>query len=412
MAGLLMDISFLGGAGEVGRSGVLIDGEFKALLDYGIKIFRGTEYPLPVKGGLDAVIITHAHLDHSGFLPAIYDNYACPFFATFPTEALATILIQDSIKIQERVPFRISSFKKAIKHFTPLEYNTGFEMDSARLTLHDAGHITGSSMVKLEMKKKSVLYTGDFKIEETRMEKGADVPKCDVLITETTYSQREHPNRKELEKTLSQEVTKTLENGGNVLLPSFAVGRSQELLQILYSMNPDANVYLDGMAKGASEIVRQFPSFVKDFKKYTEALDWAEWVDSREQRAQALKKPSVIVTTAGMMEGGPVFQYLLNLNNKSKVIMTGYSVDNTNGWLLMNKGMVYVKGKPKKIETPVQYLDFSAHAGRSELLDLIKRADPERIFCVHGDHTSEFAEELKGMGLDATAPRIGEKFKI
>jgi putative mRNA 3-end processing factor len=261
-------------------------------------------------------------------------------------------------------------------------------------------------------RSKVLVYTGDLKLEQTRMEKGADVQKCDVLVTESTYSQREHPPRKELEKKLSKEIANTLENGGNVLLPSFAVGRSQELLQIVYSMNPDATVYLDGMAKAACELVRQCPRFVKDFKNYEKALEWAEWVESREQRAEALKGPSVIITTAGMMEGGPVFQYLFNLNSRSKVIMTGYCVDNTNGWHLMNKGFVYLKGRPKKIDLPVEYMDFSAHAGRGDLLELIDRSGAERIFCVHGDHTEQFAEELRGMGYDAHAPRIGEKIKI
>ena len=401
----------MGGAGEVGRSGILVDNGYRVLLDYGIKIHNETEYPLKVKGGLDAVVISHAHLDHSGFLPAIYDHYACPFFATYPTALLAELLIKDSIKIQERIPFRSSSYKRAFKHYSPLEYNTGFDVEGAKLTLYDAGHITGSSLVKLEMGK-ALLYTGDFKLEPTRMEKGADIPKADILITETTYSEREHPPRKELEKRLSAEVRRTLENGGNALLPSFAVGRSQELLQILYDLNNEATVYVDGMAKTASELVRQCPRFVKNFKEYEASLGWAEFVDSREQRAKALKEPSVIITTAGMLEGGPVFNYLLNLNSKSKIIMTGYCVENTNGWHLLNKGLVYVKGKPKPIETPVEYMDFSAHAGRGDLLELIKRASPERIFCVHGDHTEQFAEELKGMGFDASAPKIGDKERI
>ncbi len=407
-----MELTFLGGAGEVGRSAILVDNGFRALLDYGIKIYEGTEYPLKVKDGLDAVIISHAHLDHSGFLPAVYDHYACPFFATYPTALLSELLIKDSIKIQERVPFRTSSYKKAFKHFSPLEYGAGFEVQGARLTLHDAGHITGSALVHLEMGKRSLLYTGDLKLEPTRLEKGADVPKADILITETTYSQRNHPPRRELEKRLSSEVRNTLENGGNVLLPAFAVGRSQELLQSLYSLNREATVYIDGMAKTASELIRQCPRFVKDFKNYEESLEWAEWVESREQRTKALKEPSVIITTAGMLEGGPVFQYMLNLNRRSKVIMTGYCVDNTNGWHLLNKGLVYVKGRPTPIENPVEYMDFSAHAGREDLLETIKRSSPEKIFCVHGDHTETFAEELGGMGFDAVAPKIGDKIKI
>ncbi|MFH1447757.1 MAG: MBL fold metallo-hydrolase [Candidatus Micrarchaeota archaeon] len=408
-----MKLTFLGGAGEVGRSGVLIDQGYRLLMDYGIKLHdKTTQYPLRVKGGLDAVIITHSHLDHCGFLPAIYDHYACPWFGTYPTQILTDLLIRDSIKIQKKVPFRVSSFKRSTKHFTPMEYGAEYETEGMSFTLHNAGHITGSSMVEVKTGETSLLYTGDFKLKDIRMQKGADVPKCDILVTETTYSQREHPPRDELEKRLSQHIRDTLENGGNVLLPSFAIGRSQELLQILYNTNRDATVYLDGMAKTACELVRQCPSFVSNFNEYEKALNWVQWVDSREKRADALKSPSVIITTAGMLEGGPVFQYLLNLNKRSRIVLTGYCVDNTNGWHLMNEGFVYVNGRPKKIDTPLEYLDFSAHAGRSEIFELVDLVDPKKIFCVHGDHTAYFADELKQRGYDAYAPKIGEEIVV
>ncbi len=408
-----MKITFLGGAGEVGRSGVLIDHGYRLLLDYGIKLdHHRTTYPMRIKGGLDSVLITHAHLDHCGFLPAVYDHYACPWFGTYPTQLISNLLIKDSIKIQGKTNFRVSSFKRAMKHFNSMEYGAAYEEAGVSFLLHDAGHITGSSMAEVNMGNKTVLYTGDFNMNDVRMEGKADVPKCDVLITETTYSQREHPERKQLENTLSERIKTTLDNGGNVLLPSFAVGRSQELLQVLYTLNKKNRVYLDGMAKTACELVRQCPSFVKDFNTYEKALEWVEWVNTREQRAKALNEPSVIVTTAGMLEGGPVFQYLLNLNEKSRIILTGYCVDDTNGWRLMNKGIVHIDDVPRKIENPVEYMDFSAHAGRSDLFQLIKKADPEKVICVHGDHTSQFSEELTEKGYDSYAPRMGEQVVV
>ncbi|MEW6329066.1 MAG: MBL fold metallo-hydrolase, partial [Candidatus Micrarchaeota archaeon] len=409
----MSSLTFLGGAGEVGRSGILFEDDKKILLDYGIKIHEKTDYPLPFQGFLNALIISHAHLDHSGFSPAAYESQSPLCFGTYPTQALSSLLIKDSMKVQklrrERQQFSSSDFKRMLHAYVPLPYDTRHNLSrsnsrftrmdhlsetnrSLSFSLRDAGHILGSSLVEVNYKNKKLVYTGDFKLGETRMHRGARLIKdVDVLIIESTYSDRDHPDRKELEKRLHYEVREVIERGGNVLFPAFAVGRSQELLQILHAMKEDFPVYLDGMAKTASEISLDYPSYMKDARAFRESLGEAKFVMFEAHRRRALSEPSVIVSTAGMLEGGPAMGYIPRLNKNSKIILTGYQIPDTNGWHLLNQKTVRADGLEFKVEIPVEYLDLSAHAGRSDLLKFISAAAPEKIFCVHGDHCDKFA---------------------
>jgi len=411
--------TFLGGACEVGRSGLLLEtSDARLLLDYGIKIHGATEYPLLFTQRLDAVIPTHAHLDHAGFLPMIFEHQHPPILATAPTEALAGLLIKDSIKVQEirgfRVPYSQKSFRRAMESFVLMNYEKPHAISqNTTVTFHDAGHIPGAAIVEVEADGKRIVYTGDFKMEETHLHRGAKpVRDVDILIIESTYSNRDHPERKNTEAELCAEVRDTIEDGGTALLPCFAVGRSQEVCQLFFEHDPSLPVYIDGMAKEASELILSYPSFVKDYRALKNALSSAEFVEHPKQRRRALDEPSIIISPAGMLEGGPALGYLLRLNERSRVIFTGYSVEDTNGWLLLNNGMVRVNGTDREIRNPVEYFDLSAHAGRGDLLEFIEAASPEKIFCVHGDHCSEFAEELKDRGFDATAPKIGEKHEV
>ncbi len=414
----MASLTFLGGAGEVGRSGILFEDDKKILMDYGIKIHEKTEYPLPFQGFLNALIISHAHLDHSGFSPAAYESQNPLCFGTYPTQALSLLLIKDSMKVQklkrEKQQFSSSDFKKMLHAYVPLPYDTRHNLSrSLSLSLRDAGHILGSSLVELNYGNKKLVYTGDFKLGETRMHRGArPIKDVNVLIIESTYSDRDHPDRKELEKRLHDEVRAVIERGGNVLFPAFAVGRSQELLQILHAMKEDFPVYLDGMAKTASEISLDYPSYMKDARAFRESLSEAKFVMFEGHRRRALSEPSVIVSTAGMLEGGPAMGYIPRLNKQSKIILTGYQMPGTNGWHLLNSKIVRTNGLEMKVEIPVEYLDLSAHAGRSDLLKFISAAAPEKIFCIHGDHCDKFAAELKEGGYEARAPKIGESSEI
>jgi putative mRNA 3-end processing factor len=416
-----MQLEFLGAAGEVGRSAVLLHTDKAILLDCGLKVHNkdvaGQEYPLPSPLPVDAVVISHPHLDHIGFLPSLFDHHSPRVIATPPTKAIGELLLLDSAKIlieeHGTLPYKRASHRSAMNAFEEIGYHQKRPVGETQITLHDAGHIPGSAVVELEYQDKRIVYSGDYKLSETRMHNPAEVVKdVDVLITESTYFYRDHPKRSDLEVQLVERAHEVIENGGNLLLPAFAVGRTQELISVLKSNDPDLPVWVDGMGAEASRIVSGFPSYIKDAKRFREQLDTCQFIKDPRDRKRVLSEPSVIIATAGMLQGGPAMGYLLSLNDRSEIIFTGYSVEGTNGWNLLQNGFVEKEGQRVQPAAPVRYLDFSAHAGRAELFKFVEQTNAEKVFCVHGDRCGDFAEELKLEGFDAYAPKLGEKVEL
>ena len=262
--------------------------------------------------------------------------------------------------------------------------------------------------------KKRIVYTGDFKMEETKTTFASEVPpkNPDVLITESTYSNRDHPSRKELEIELGNQIEETLGNNGTVLLPAFAIGRTQELIRIVRSVNKDVDIWVDGMGWKVCDALYKFSSYIKDFKQYRKDMDSCTPIKFPSERGKVLKKPGVVIATAGMLQGGPALGYLMKMGPESKAIFTGYCVEETNGHNLLNKGFVEYDGVQIKPKASWSYLDFSAHAGRKELFELAEKLSPQKIFCIHGDSCQEFADELALEGFETYAPKIGETVQI
>ncbi|MGC9057814.1 MAG: MBL fold metallo-hydrolase [Candidatus Micrarchaeia archaeon] len=416
-----MKITFLGGAGEVGRAGMLIELEnHRFILDYGIKVYEGgpAELPLVPHKKIDEVVISHAHLDHSGFLPMIYEYHNVPWHATSPTGPLAEMLIADAMKVQElngfENPYSEDSFNRAMDHFNGHEYGENIRMRSGpELTFYDAGHILGAAICEFKIGKKKVVYSGDFNLTDTRMHKGASYKEdVDILITESTYSEKEHHDRKGEEEKLIKNVERALERGGCALVPAFAVGRSQEVIVILYEHFHDVDIYLDGMAVKASDIYLRYPEYIKNPKLLHDALHDAIIVKRPKQRKKAVRGGNIIISPAGMLSGGNALWYLNNLPPHSSVTLTGYCEEGTNGWMLINKGYILKDGKEKRFDYYVEQVDLSAHAGRKDLWEFIKRTNPEFIIAIHGDHCYTFADELNDAGFTAIAPRNGETIPI
>lgn len=417
-----MEFTFLGGAREVGRSSVLVETDARLLLDYGIKIHADTAYPMPHQGEIDAAVITHAHLDHSGYVPALYDNDEPMWLATPPTRSLCEILIPDCAKILQRerggLPYRHGSIREAFKNFEHLGYGQSKNIRGTRISFHDAAHISGSAIVEIEHKRSKVVYTGDFKLSGTRMHEAArPVKNAHALIIETTYFDREHPSRDEIEGDLCSRAREVLENGGNLLLPAFAVGRTQELIRVFRAHLRDVPIYVDGMGWDACKAVEKHTNYIRNAKLFRKDVESVRHIRTRQEREKALKDPCIMIASAGMLQGGPALGYLLMLNardrpDKSRIIFTGYCVEGTNGHNLLNRGFVEVGGAPLGVNVPYEYLDLSAHAGRDELFSFVGKSNPEKVFCMHGDKPEEFAEELKLEGFDAIAPKIGERFEI
>jgi putative mRNA 3-end processing factor len=280
----------------------------------------------------------------------------------------------------------------------------------------DAGHIPGSSAFLVEIDGIRVLYTGDFNTNKTRLlnEAKIDAKDVDVLITESTYAAKEHPNRKQTEEKLLETIRGTLANDGVVLIPSFAIGRSAEVLLTLESFKDEFPVYMDGMAVAATQIALRYPEYLRSYKTLKRAFNNVTFLRDNLDRKRAVKEPGVIVTTSGMMEGGPIIQYMKYLYNnpQSSIIFVGFLIPKTAGRYLLNTGRFVNEDIDLKVKMNIHALDFSAHLGRTDLFKFVQKIDPKKIVCLHGDHCQRFAMELRGRGYDAIAPNNGDSITV
>lgn len=411
----MVQISFHGAMAVVGCSSVLVDtGIEKIVLDYGTKIQEMPPlFPIPVQGKIDAILLSHAHLDHSGAVPVLEArNNGARVFTPNVTKQLSELLWLDSIKIsrEEKVelPFNKKDVNETLKNFISTNFRTPFKLKKTKVTLFDAGHIPGSTMPFLDTGEKTILYTGDYKIAPTRLMKGTDVnlPNVDIFITESTYCDREHPDRKSQEKELVRTVRSTLANDGIALISGFAIGRIDELLLVLNHYGIDYPVYVDGMAKKALTMINQNKHLLKEPKSLNRVLEKVEYVKDQGMRKRIIKNPGVILTTSGMLAGGPVMWYISKLFDRQNcsLILSGFQVEGTPGKTLLETGRYINEGIDVEVEMFVKRLDFSSHLGRTDLFQFINKLNPEKVFCVHGEHTEDFARELKEKGHDAVAP--------
>ncbi len=422
-----MKLTFLGACRQVGKSSVLAQlGEVRLLLDCGLRVHTEHLAPPIHQYKFDACLLSHAHLDHSGATPLAAREGKGPVFATFPTIPITQLLLEDNEKVSLRnhraLPFRKQDVKRLYSKFFGLPYGLPYEFyDGTRFRFLDAGHIIGASQVLVEHKGKRLLYSGDFNASETRMHAPAKPPEeeVDALVVESTYAAREHPPRDDLERRFVNEVQKAIDDDCVALLPCFAVGRTQEILQVLYANRLRGDLFVQGMGVAVSEISLDFPSYMKNAGMLNAALGRAKRVETKEQRRRVVEKPCAIVATAGMLDGGPALSYLQALNRKGNgaVFMTGFQVPGTNGSLLAAGERVWVNERSRReaVTLPFSQWDFSAHSGRKELFDYVKRVNARRVFCMHGDAAVcvEFARELREEhGFDAVAPLEEEKFSV
>ncbi len=413
-----MQISFAGCSREVGRSAVVLEHKDKILLDYGLKLNHKEEPEYPLKLQPTHVFVSHAHLDHTGAVPFLTKHgYTGSVYATDLTLGLMRVMLEDSAKISKMEGYNIRYSKKDVRETlnkgisVPYRKTLNFKNFSA--SFFDAGHIPGSAGILVEMAGKRVFYTGDLRLKDTRLVNGMkEFPKAGVIVVESTYADRYHPDREKEEKRFLSTVRATVESGGVALIPSFALGRSQEMLLLLEDLKYP--VYVDGMAREATNIIKNYKSYLRDGGRLDKVCKRVNFVKDNRQRERIAEEPCAIVTTAGFVQAGPSVFYIrkLCLRKNSAILIPGFQVDGSPGRRLLEHGTYDLDGENIKVGLRVHRFDFSAHGDRKDLLAAIGRVNPEKVFVVHGDKCEEFASELSGMGFDARAPEIGDSFPL
>jgi putative mRNA 3-end processing factor len=418
-----LQVGFLGGAREVGRIGVTVKSEkSKVVLDYGVMLDHEPGFPMHVPPKeLDAIILTHSHLDHSGAIPIFYINDKKPLYTNKLNLELTQILIQDFIHLSSYyLPFEYLELKTMMRSNKHLDFGVEESIGDMRVKLFNAGHTPGSAQVLIEADGKRFLYTGDFNLEDSKLLSGAsmDYGDLDAVVIESTYANEDHTERLELERMFVEAATEVVERGGTVLVPSFGVGRSQEMACILAAHHFEYPVVLDGMAREASRIIMNYKEFLKDPRLFMNAMHSLDWVEGWRDRRKALKSPGVIISPAGMLKGGPAAFYVSKIGKKanSAIFLVSYQIPGTPGKELLEKGICTIDGKVRKVKAQYRHFDFSSHSGASKLKEALKRLGGKpKVFVVHGaeGNCELLANWAKTeLGLDALAPKTGETYQI
>ncbi|MGA2524487.1 MAG: MBL fold metallo-hydrolase [Candidatus Bathyarchaeia archaeon] len=418
-----MQIGFLGGAREVGRMGISVKTEkTQIILDYGVMLANQPGFPMHVPPKeVDGLILTHSHLDHSGALPIFYINDEKPLYTNRLNLELTQILIQDFIHLSGYyLPFEYLELKTLMRSNHHLDFGVEQTIGDMKVKLLDAGHTPGSAQVQVEADGKRILFTGDYNMEDTMLLKGAtmDYGDFDAVITESTYANEDHTARPELEKNFAEAASDIVERGGTVLVPAFGVGRAQEIACVLAAHHFEFPIVLDGMAREASRIIMDHKEFLRDPRLFTNAMHSLDWVDGWRDRRRATKDPCVIISPAGMLKGGPSQFYISKIGKKpaNAIFLVSYQIPGTPGKQLLEKGVTTIDGKVQKVKAQYKHFDFSSHCGASHLKEGLRRLGGKpKVFAVHGaegncELLANWAKTT--LGLDAVAPKTGEKYQI
>lgn len=418
-----MEVKILGAAREVGRSSILLSHNGTSiLLDYGALTTKLPAFPLHVQPrAIKAIVLSHAHLDHSGGLPMYFLKDGIKLHCTPVTLELTNILIEDFIKISgQYLPFEYSDLQAMNSSSVLHDYDQSFEVDGMKITLYDAGHIPGSAITVVETGSKRIVYTGDVNSEETNLLNPArwEYGEADLVITESTYSTLDHPERSKVEKQFVDYAKEVVERGGILLVPAFSVGRAQEVAITLFKNGFKYPVAMDGMALKVNDVLLRYENYIKDPDILRKTIESIELVKSWNQRKKIVRRPGVIISPAGMLVGGAAIFYNNEIysERRNSVAIVSFQVPGTPGRTVLDKGVFSYEGRQVKIKAEIKRFDFSSHSGKTKLLDLLRSIKGNPTFVtVHGDEPSciSLAQQLKGEhGFQAYAANLGQEFKL
>ncbi len=419
-----MEISFLGGASSIGASCTLIRLPGATLVvDCGVRY--GSASPLPDLSQLnetrvDAILVTHAHMDHTGGLPVLLEACpAAPVFATPPTIDLVHILLRDSLKLMN-IPDRESEVplytevqaEHLLRSMVPVKYHQPIQVGDTEIRWLPASHILGAAMILLKTPAGTVLFTGDYSITAQQTVPALSRPdfQADLVISEATYGTRLHEDRHTAEERLLGQVAEVVSRGGRVLIPAFAVGRAQEVLLILKramrgGMLPGTPVFVDGMVRDVCEVYRSHEPYVsrhllREIRRSTHPFytDLIQPVLRRDDRRRVLDTtPCIIVASSGMLTGGPSQGYCQELvkNANDAILLTGYQDEESPGRALLelarSDGPRELRLGPTMVPVASSFGTYglSAHADRMQMVSWIESLAPRTVALVHGDESAK-----------------------
>jgi hypothetical protein len=454
-------IKTLGAFQEVGRSCILVEtAESKVLLDCGIHpgarnawdAYPRLDWADVSPADIDAIVISHAHLDHMGFVPAMFKyGYDGPVYCTEPTLPLMTLLQNDFVKIAQieggRLIYDQKDIRDTVQHTITLPYSTVTDISpDIKLVFNNAGHILGSATVHLHVGEgaHNIVYTGDYKYGRTQLFDSAtwNYPRVETLITESTYGAKEDimPVREEVEMNFVNAINSVLQTGGKVLIPTPAVGRAQEILLVLdqYMRNRvlvEAPVFMEGMISEATAVhvsfadylSRELRSKILDEAVNPFASEYFTEVEHPSNREEAFREgPAIIMATSGMLEGGPVLDYFENLapSERNKILFVSYQVQGTLGRRVLDgtsqASLVDEGGKIKIVDVKcaVQKVEgFSGHSDYNQIIRFVGKVRPklQQVIVNHGEKrkTENLAYAIQRIyRVPAVHPAVQEAIRV
>ena len=454
-------VSYLGSGRQVGRSCLFLQTpESRILLDCGVDIASNDQEAYPLLEcpefniqQLDAVIVSHAHLDHSGFVPYLFKyGYRGPIYCTEPTRDIMSLLLLDYVKIMrsegEEPIFTVDDIKEMVKHTITLEYDEVTDVTpDVRITLYNSGHMLGSAMVHLHVGNglHNLLYTGDMKFSRTRLLEPAITvfPRLETLMIESTYGGKDCglKPREEQEEQIRKAIDDTLKRGGKVLIPVLGAGRAQEVMVLVESLvkegklPSDIKIFVDGMVWDVTAIHTAYPEFLnnnvrklifhKDQNPFLSPV--FKEVGSQKERMQVIEEvgPCLILATSGMLVGGPSVEYLRHLadNPKNSLIFVCYQGEGSLGRRLQRGEHEIIFGTAAKPEIcPVKIEihtieGYTGHAGRNELMAFVSKCEPrpKKVIINHGENSRclDLASSIhKQNRIETVAPRNLDAIRI
>ncbi|NPA05407.1 MAG: MBL fold metallo-hydrolase [Crenarchaeota archaeon] len=401
-------VKVLGGGGEVGRLSVLLrysDSRRAVILDAGVNfdendnpVFANTYPPKYV----EAIVLSHAHLDHIGTAPMYYISGNPAIYATRPTLEMARLMWADFLKINGYYsPYEAGEVDKAVAATRTIDYGDEVEAAGFTLRFYNSGHIPGSVFTLIEADGLRIGFTGDVNTVETKLMKGMDIDSIggvDVLIMEATYGASTHPPRRVSEAKLVSIVEEVVEQGGTVLIPAFSIARGQEVMMILEEYGVDVPVAVDGMIRKTTEIMLENRRYINNPHLLERAYNDYLFVRGWRDRSRVWRRPGVIIASAGMLKGGPSLYYVKKIGGKKKnaVILVSYQAEGSPGRRLLEEGKI--PGSEEMLKARLEWLDLSSHADMYGLAEMARRLKPSRIIVVHSDAevAAKFVEYLRG----------------